>query len=46
MSCPSPWASTLPVRDSKNPRGPVVAFGASAWTAFVGSLKVHPCNPA
>lgn len=40
-SCPT----RVPVRDSKNPRSPVVAFGASAWTAFVGSLKAHPCNP-
>jgi hypothetical protein len=27
----------IPVRDSKNP-GPVIAFGAAAWGAFVGHL--------
>ncbi|WP_326787051.1 DUF397 domain-containing protein [Streptomyces sp. NBC_00151] len=27
----------VPVRDSKNP-GPVIAFGAEAWGAFVGHL--------
>ncbi|MER5467997.1 DUF397 domain-containing protein [Streptomyces sp. NPDC002935] len=28
----------VPVRDSKNPLGPSVTFGAAAWTAFVGHL--------
>ncbi|MFF2365101.1 DUF397 domain-containing protein [Streptomyces sp. NPDC058122] len=27
----------VPVRDSKNP-GPVIAFGAAAWGAFVANL--------
>ncbi|MET8857514.1 DUF397 domain-containing protein [Streptomyces sp. NPDC004579] len=27
----------VPVRDSKNP-GPVIAFGAAAWGAFVAHL--------
>ncbi|MFD6553858.1 DUF397 domain-containing protein [Streptomyces sp. NPDC058398] len=27
----------VPVRDSKNP-GPVIAFGAEAWSAFVAHL--------
>jgi hypothetical protein len=27
----------VPVRDSKNP-GPVIAFGATAWGAFVAHL--------
>ncbi|MEU9136124.1 DUF397 domain-containing protein [Streptomyces sp. NPDC048404] len=27
----------IPVRDSKKP-GPVIAFGAAAWGAFVGHL--------
>lgn len=27
--------STVPVRDSKHPEGPVVTFGASAWSAFI-----------
>jgi hypothetical protein len=25
-----------PVRDSKNPAGPVIPFGRDAWNAFVG----------
>lgn len=29
----------VPVRDSKRPHGPAVAFGTSAWTAFVTGLK-------
>lgn len=29
----------VPVRDSKNPRGPVIVVPAAAWDAFVGSLK-------
>ncbi|WP_105975189.1 DUF397 domain-containing protein [Streptomyces geranii] len=29
----------VPIRDSKNRRGPKLAFRAGAWTAFVGSLK-------
>ncbi|MEV4916663.1 DUF397 domain-containing protein [Streptomyces tirandamycinicus] len=35
----------VPVRDSKNPHGPAVVFGAAAWTAFVGSLRAHPIDP-
>ncbi|MEV0484132.1 DUF397 domain-containing protein [Streptomyces sp. NPDC050508] len=29
----------VPVRDSKNPLGPKLAFRADAWSAFVGDLK-------
>ncbi|WP_175411860.1 DUF397 domain-containing protein [Streptomyces sp. TRM64462] len=29
----------VPVRDSKNPTGPAVVFGASAWVAFVGAVR-------
>ncbi|MFB8772405.1 DUF397 domain-containing protein [Streptomyces broussonetiae] len=29
----------LPVRDSKNPHGPAIVFGRSAWAAFVGHLS-------
>jgi hypothetical protein len=29
----------VPVRDSKNPHGPKLAFRAGAWTAFVENLK-------
>ncbi|WP_353944341.1 DUF397 domain-containing protein [Streptomyces sp. HUAS MG91] len=27
----------IPVRDSKNPTGPAIAFGAGAWTTFIES---------
>ncbi|ANW19429.1 DUF397 domain-containing protein [Streptomyces clavuligerus] len=30
---------TVPVRDSKTPTGPALAFSTSAWTAFVGDLS-------
>jgi len=29
----------VPVRDSKNPLGPKLAFRAEAWSAFVENLK-------
>ncbi|MFE3719130.1 DUF397 domain-containing protein [Streptomyces cyaneofuscatus] len=29
----------VPVRDSKQPEGPAVVFGASAWTAFVDGVR-------
>ncbi|MEU9284096.1 DUF397 domain-containing protein [Streptomyces sp. NPDC048275] len=29
----------VPVRDSKNPHGPKLAFRTEAWTAFVENLK-------
>ncbi|MFD3313445.1 DUF397 domain-containing protein [Streptomyces sp. NPDC058694] len=29
----------VPVRDSKNPLGPKLAFRAEAWVAFVANLK-------
>ncbi|MDQ0934474.1 DUF397 domain-containing protein [Streptomyces turgidiscabies] len=29
----------VPVRDSKNPHGPKLAFRAEAWGAFVENLK-------
>ncbi|MEV3855339.1 DUF397 domain-containing protein [Streptomyces sp. NPDC050095] len=28
----------VPVRDSKNPGGPVITVTPTAWTAFVGAL--------
>jgi hypothetical protein len=34
--CP---AATVPVRDSKNPDGPVVVVGTHAWRAFVNDLR-------
>ncbi|MFF9207102.1 MULTISPECIES: DUF397 domain-containing protein [unclassified Streptomyces] len=32
-------APALPVRDSKNPSGPVLLIGAAAWQAFVDGLR-------
>ncbi|MFF1355626.1 DUF397 domain-containing protein [Streptomyces sp. NPDC058297] len=29
----------VPVRDSKNPTGPKLAFRADAWSAFITDLK-------
>ncbi|CAM5687619.1 DUF397 domain-containing protein [Kitasatospora aureofaciens] len=29
----------VPVRDSKDPNGPALAFPAEAWTAFVAAIK-------
>ncbi|WP_274917112.1 DUF397 domain-containing protein [Streptomyces sp. WZ-12] len=29
----------VPVRDSKDPHGPALAFSALAWQAFVGQVK-------
>ncbi|SCK50791.1 DUF397 domain-containing protein [Streptomyces sp. WMMB 322] len=39
------WAPThvnsgaVPVRDSKNPDGPALTFGLSAWTSFIASVQ-------
>jgi hypothetical protein len=29
----------VPVRDSKDPQGPALAFSREAWSAFVGAVK-------
>ncbi|MFJ2809302.1 DUF397 domain-containing protein [Kitasatospora sp. NPDC087271] len=29
----------VPVRDSKDPHGPVLVFPASAWTSFLSSVQ-------
>ncbi|MEU7184147.1 MULTISPECIES: DUF397 domain-containing protein [Streptomyces] len=29
----------VPVRDSKNPHGPVLAIAPAAWSEFVGGVK-------
>ncbi|WP_181802490.1 DUF397 domain-containing protein [Streptomyces shenzhenensis] len=31
--------TVIPVRDSKRPTGPALAFSPSAWTAFVDHLR-------
>ncbi|MFD7240969.1 DUF397 domain-containing protein [Streptomyces massasporeus] len=33
------YPETVPVRDSKNPDGPVLVVTRSAWSAFLGSLR-------
>ncbi|MEV8334217.1 DUF397 domain-containing protein [Streptomyces niveus] len=33
------FAAVVPVRDSKNPHGPVLAFGAPGWASFVSAVK-------
>ncbi|MFH0519879.1 DUF397 domain-containing protein [Streptomyces sp. M41] len=35
----SPRPARIPVRDSKNPTGPVIVFAASAWSAFVAAVR-------
>ncbi|MFE2377912.1 DUF397 domain-containing protein [Streptomyces sp. NPDC059398] len=31
--------TVIPVRDSKNPHGPALAFPADGWSAFVTAVK-------
>ncbi|MEV8419042.1 DUF397 domain-containing protein [Streptomyces niveus] len=33
------FAAVVPVRDSKTPHGPVLAFGESGWASFVSALR-------
>ncbi|WNM36399.1 DUF397 domain-containing protein [Streptomyces sp. Li-HN-5-11] len=33
------FPAAVPVRDSKNPDGPVVVVSRSAWTAFLGAVS-------
>ncbi|MFI8093668.1 DUF397 domain-containing protein [Streptomyces sp. NPDC086080] len=35
-TCPT---GSVPVRDSKNPSGPVLTVGAEAWQTFVDGLR-------
>ncbi|MFI7360459.1 DUF397 domain-containing protein [Streptomyces avidinii] len=37
---------TVPVRDSKNPDGPVLDFAAVAFAAFVNGVKASSLGPA
>ncbi|MFI7138420.1 DUF397 domain-containing protein [Streptomyces massasporeus] len=34
---------TVPVRDSKNPDGPILVFGATSWTSFLTQVKGESC---
>ncbi|MFG2284596.1 DUF397 domain-containing protein [Streptomyces sp. NPDC048595] len=38
-------APTVPVRDSKNPAGPVLLFPAGAWSAFIRTVKSGRLGP-
>jgi hypothetical protein len=33
------FASVVPVRDSKNPHGPVLVFPTGGWASFVSTVK-------
>ncbi|MFF2850143.1 DUF397 domain-containing protein [Streptomyces sp. NPDC058001] len=33
--------AVVPVRDSKDPQGPALVFGHSAWTAFVSAVSAE-----
>ncbi|MBO1416997.1 DUF397 domain-containing protein [Streptomyces sp. FH025] len=33
------FSGVLPVRDSKDPRGPSLLFTADAWTAFITGVR-------
>lgn len=33
------FTHVVPVRDSKNPTGPVLQFDTSAWSAFIAGVK-------
>lgn len=33
------FPALVPVRDSKDPHGPVLVFEAAAWTSFVAAVK-------
>nr|WP_202487841.1 DUF397 domain-containing protein [Streptomyces sp. SID8354] len=37
-------APLVPVRDSKDPQGPALVFGAGAWGSFVASVKALPLS--
>ncbi|MFF2353817.1 DUF397 domain-containing protein [Kitasatospora sp. NPDC058115] len=38
MALASPTPGVVPVRDSKDPSGPVLLFPAASWQAFLTSL--------
>jgi hypothetical protein len=33
------FPGVVPVRDSKDPQGPALAFSADAWASFVGAVR-------
>lgn len=38
-------STTIPVRDSKNPAGPVLLIPAGAWSAFIRTVKAGRLGP-
>ncbi|MGG7572764.1 DUF397 domain-containing protein [Streptomyces sirii] len=38
-------ATTVPVRDSKNPAGPVLLIPTGAWSAFIRTVKSGRIGP-
>ncbi len=40
------FLGVVPVRDSKDPHGPALVFGADAWAAFVAGVKAGNFPPA
>ncbi|MBV9022678.1 MAG: DUF397 domain-containing protein [Streptomycetaceae bacterium] len=34
-------SGVVPVRDSKDPDGPALTFGPSAWSAFITAVQRH-----
>ncbi|WP_406093824.1 DUF397 domain-containing protein [Kitasatospora purpeofusca] len=32
-------ADTVPVRDSKDPHGPTLAFSTTAWSSFLAAIR-------
>lgn len=33
------FVAAIPVRDSKNPHGPVITFQADGWDTFIAAVK-------
>jgi hypothetical protein len=40
------FVGVMPVRDSKDPQGPVLVFSADAWSAFVIGVQAGEFPPA
>ncbi|MEU3960006.1 DUF397 domain-containing protein [Streptomyces buecherae] len=38
------FPGVVPVRDSKDPHGPILSFNASAWEAFIDGVKTGDFN--
>lgn len=40
------WGDGAVMRDSKDPRGPILAFGQSAWYSFLREVRADDCSAA